>query len=104
MASEDTDKSATPNDSVADVISPAKRKKLQTYFQYGTEKREAEDFDYAHSMFSQCLIGDPANIVYLEALLENLNKKHASKKKKAKVRSHRGPFKKRTPPRSGRKR
>ena len=62
-------------DAAPSNISPAKRKKLQTYFQYGTDKRESGDHDYAHSMFSQCFVGDPANLVYLEAVLENLNAK-----------------------------
>ena len=75
-------------------ISPAKRKKLQTYFQYGIDKRKTGDHDYAHTMFSQCFVGDPANLVYLEALLENLSTKFAGKKKKSKIRSSRNAFKK----------
>ena len=75
-------------------LSAAARRKLQTWFQYGTEKRKSHDHDYAHTMFAQCVARDPSNLVYVEALLENLQTKYAANKRKCKVRGNRGTFKK----------
>jgi tetratricopeptide (TPR) repeat protein len=75
-------------------IPPALRKQLQRWFEYGTQKRKDKDHDYAHAMFAQCVAADPANLVYVEALLGNLLAKYEGKKKKARVRSSRQAFKK----------
>ncbi len=76
-------------------MAPGIRKRLQKYFEYGTQKNAEGDYDYAHAMFAQCVNFDPANLVYVEALIGNLTKKYEGKnKRKAKVRGNRGPFKK----------
>ena len=64
-------------------ISPTLRKRLQKYYGYGTQKQKEGDYDYAHAMFSQCVVADPANLLYVESMLNNLIAKYRGKKKKA---------------------
>ncbi len=75
-------------------ISPTLRKRLQKYYTYGTQKQKEGDYDYAHAMFSQCVVADPANILYVESMLNNLLSKYRGKKRKTKVRASRTNFKK----------
>ena len=42
---------------------------------------EKYDFDYVYSFLVQCVLHDPANIVYLEAFLENLHRKYNNNKR-----------------------
>ena len=37
--------------------------------------------DYAHELFSQCVIADPGNVVYTQTCMANLIQKHGEKKK-----------------------
>jgi tetratricopeptide (TPR) repeat protein len=76
------------------LISPTLRKRLQKYFGFGTQKQKEGDYDYAHAMFGQCVVADPANSVYVESMLNNLIAKYRGQKKKPKVRSNRSHFKK----------
>src|SRR5690348_15646652 len=52
------------------------QQRLVESFQQGSRLSSRKDFDYAHSMFSECVIGDPGNRTYVEAMLENLREKH----------------------------
>lgn len=67
-------------------VSPTQRQRLQTYYERG--RRLSTDvknpnYDEAHALFAVCVGGDPGNHVYVEALLENLDRKyHGSKKGK----------------------
>ncbi len=63
-------------------ISPQLREKLQQIYAHGNKQMLIGSFDYANDMFTQCLIGDPGNIVYFKTFLANLKKKHGDKKKK----------------------
>lgn len=90
---DDTSPSSETN-SLDKPLSAAVRKRLQKYFEYGQDKQAKKDHDYAHSMYAQCVVADPANLVYVEAMLNNLTEKHKPKKKKAKIRSSRNAFKK----------
>ena len=63
-------------------ISPAKRARLQQCFEYGNQKMQIGDHDYATEMFAQCVCGDPSNILYMQAFIANLRVKYKNKRKK----------------------
>ncbi len=60
-------------------LSPAERSRLTQCFQHGTQS-VAKNIDYAIEMFSQCVVGDMANAIYLQTLLGALRQKHGVKK------------------------
>lgn len=60
-------------------LSPAERSRLSQCFQRGNQNA-ATNLDYAIEMFSQCVLGDPGNAIYLQSLLAVLKKKHGAKK------------------------
>ena len=70
-------------ESAPDTMSPAKRKRLQQCFERANElaHRGKPDFDYAHDLYSQAVVNDPGNLVYVEAMLDNLQKKYKNNKK-----------------------
>ena len=74
------------------------RKRLQQCFERGQElaKRETADHDYAHTMFAECVLNDPSNLEYVEAMFENLQRKYKNNKKGARIKGFggRGSFKK----------
>lgn len=67
----------------ATIISPAQRQRLQKCFEQGRQlsTREKPGYDYAHTLFSECVVADPGNLLYVEALLDNLVRKHHGNKK-----------------------
>jgi tetratricopeptide (TPR) repeat protein len=60
-------------------LTPAERSRLTQCFQHGTQS-VAKNVDYAIEMFSACVVGDPANPIYLQNLLGTLRLKFAGKK------------------------
>ncbi len=62
-------------------ISAATRKRLQQLFQRANGLMAKGDHDYAHELFSQCVIADPGNVGYTQSCLANLLQKHQGKKK-----------------------
>jgi len=66
-----------------DLMSPGKRKKLQQCFERANElaHKDKPDFDYAHDLYSQAVLNDPGNLVYVEAMLDNLQRKYKNNKK-----------------------
>ena len=44
-------------------------------------EQENYDFDYAHTLFQECVTRDSANIVYLEAFFDNLQRKYKNNKR-----------------------
>ena len=78
-----------------DTVSPSLRKQLNQLFQYGVDKQKLGDFDYAHSMYSQCATRDPHNLEYVDAMFENLKALHeGTPRKKLRVKENRAKFKK----------
>ncbi len=75
--------STTPQVQQGPVISPAIRRRIQSWYQHGREKAHAGSHDYATDMFVQCVEGDPANLEYLNSFLHNLHKKYNDNKKGA---------------------
>ena len=66
MASDDTSSPAEqPQPSGRDPITPAKRKRLQQCFEHAGKQMSQDNHDYATELFAQCVIGDPANPLYL---------------------------------------
>lgn len=66
-------------------LAPAVRRRLQALFEHGTKTSGTGNFDYANEMYTQCVIGDPSNPIYVKALLANLSKKYGNNKKGAKL-------------------
>lgn len=64
-------------------VSPALRKRLQQLFDHATQMmgKQKYDYDYAHSLLGECCKRDPANLVYVEKMLDNLDLKFKGKKK-----------------------
>ncbi len=75
-------------------LAPAVRQRLQKVFEHGRRCVEKGDHDYANQLLSQCVAEDPANLIYLQSFLANLQKKYGDNKKGArfsglKIKSHR---------------
>jgi tetratricopeptide (TPR) repeat protein len=81
------DSSVNPADA---PLSPAVRNRLQKLFEHATANAEKSAYDYAHELFTQCVAGDPANFVYLQAMLANLQKKYHNNKKGGKLAGLKG--------------
>ena len=81
MAKESADNLA--ESTATDTMSPSKRKRLQQCFERANElaNKDKPDFDYAHDLYSQAVVNDPGNLVYVEAMLSNLQKKFKNNKK-----------------------
>ena len=71
--------SAPPVPSGPPAVSEAERKRLQKCFLAG-EQKAAGNVDYAIEMFATCVLGDPANPLYLQSFFAVLKKKFAGKK------------------------
>lgn len=68
-------------------IPPAKRRRLQQCFEHGSKNSSQGNFDYATDMFTQCVIGDPANPIYTKSFLDNLFRKYENNKKGSRMAS-----------------
>ena len=64
-------------------IPPGKRRRLQQCFEHGSGSAAKGGFDYAVDMFTQCVIGDPANQLYVQSFLKTLYQKYNNNKKGA---------------------
>ncbi|HEV3007099.1 MAG TPA: hypothetical protein VGX78_21690 [Pirellulales bacterium] len=71
-------------------IPPAKRRMLQQCFEHGSRSMAKGDFNYAEQMFTQCVVGDPSNPIYVENFIGNLHRKYNNNKTGAKLASMRG--------------
>ena len=69
------------SDSGLPAVTPMMRKRLQQLFERANRLMGQADHDYAHELFSQCVIADPGNVVYTQTCLANLIQKHGGKKK-----------------------
>lgn len=64
-------------------ISPAARARLQQCFEFGNQKMQLGQHEPATQMFSQCVQGDPANLIYMNSFIANLRLQHGGQKKKS---------------------
>ncbi|MAD80905.1 MAG: tetratricopeptide repeat protein [Pirellulaceae bacterium] len=78
-------KPANEDDGEPKAITPHLRRRLHECFERASKlmKQDSYDFDYAHTMFGECVSRDPENLVYLEALFENLRRKYKNNKRGA---------------------
>jgi tetratricopeptide (TPR) repeat protein len=67
---------------VREPLTPAKQKRLDKLLEAAQQKASGEkpDYDYATDLLSQCVLGNPANIFYVKAYVENLQKKYNNNK------------------------
>ena len=63
----------------------AKKKRLQKSFSHANKQAAQGNFDYANDMFTQCVVGAPENVPYLQGFLANLRKKYDNNKKGSKL-------------------
>ena len=91
MADQTSEPVPAPSD---DPLPPNIRRRIQTMFGHGQKKFQEGECDYAHDMFSQCVAKDPGNLVYVEAMFDNLIKKFDKNKKGGRQKGNRGAFKK----------
>ncbi len=80
MSAQQPDKSSR---SGPPAVSPAVRQRLQAVFERARQSAEKADYDYAHDLLAQCLMDDPANLIYLQHFLGNLAQKYGNNKKGA---------------------
>jgi tetratricopeptide (TPR) repeat protein len=66
-------------------LTPAKRKRLQKAFEHGSKQMAQGNFDYACEMFEQCVLGDPANLIYVQNYVGNLQRKYDNNKTGSKL-------------------
>ncbi|TWU20812.1 tetratricopeptide repeat protein [Bythopirellula polymerisocia] len=66
-------------------LSPASRQRLQKVFEHGQRCAEKNDYDYATQLFTQCVVEDPGNVVYLQSFFANLQKKYGNNKSGARM-------------------
>ncbi len=64
-------------------VAPAMRARLQKCFEYGNQKMQLGDHNYATEMFVQCVCGDPSNLLYMNSFIANLRLKFGGQKKKS---------------------
>ena len=83
------------------LVSPPLRHKLQRCYEHGMKLvREAGgkpyDCEYAHTMFLECVVSEPGNLLFVDAFLDNLHLKYEHNLRGARFwwRGRRGPFKK----------
>jgi tetratricopeptide (TPR) repeat protein len=57
-------------------LSPASRQRLQKVFEHAQRCAEKDDFEYATQLFTQCVVDDPSNVIYLQHFFTNLYKKY----------------------------
>lgn len=62
-------------------LTAAARQRLQKVFEHAQRCVDKQDFDYANKLFTQCVVEDPCNLVYLQNFMLNLQKKYEDNKK-----------------------
>jgi tetratricopeptide (TPR) repeat protein len=72
----------------SNLISPGLRRRLHQCYLNGVKlvAQEKYDCDEANRMFIECIVNDPGNLLYVEAFLDNLQRKYGNHKKRARFR------------------
>ncbi|HEY4312087.1 MAG TPA: tetratricopeptide repeat protein [Pirellulales bacterium] len=71
-------------------VSRQMRGRLQACFEHGSKSASKGNYDYATEMFTQCVQGDPGNLLYVQNFLNNLQKKYGNNKKGSKLAGLKG--------------
>lgn len=84
----------TPRLTSSQPVTAAVRHRLQKLYEHAQRCLDKGDHDYANQLLAQCVSEDPANLIYLQSFLANLQKKYNDNKKGAKfaglkLKSHR---------------
>jgi len=68
-----------------DVMSPEEGRRLQERYEQAVEltKLSKYDFDRVHALLAECVVNDPGNVQFAQAMFENLGRKHANDKDEA---------------------
>jgi len=77
--------SEEPKQPARQPLTPAKRKRLQQCFEHASKQMSQENYDYATELLSQCVLGDPSNLGYVQSFLGNLQKKYNNNKMGSKL-------------------
>ncbi len=87
MPPEDTPAPPTDQSQPAarEPLSTAKQKRLQQCFSHASKQMAQENYDYATTLFAQCVEGDPSNLSYVQSFLANLQKKYNNNKTGSKL-------------------
>lgn len=83
MATEEKSSQGEDNGQTLPPMTPAKRKRFQQMFEHANVQMRQENFDYATTLFSQAVLGDPGNPMYVQGFLANLKQKYNNNKKGA---------------------
>jgi tetratricopeptide (TPR) repeat protein len=80
------------------VITPDQRRQLQASFERANQivGQGKYDLDQVNKLYTQCIIADPGNLLYVDAFLQNLERKYPRQRSGARLRvfSGKGAFKK----------
>src|SRR5687768_4298859 len=71
-------------------ISPAKRRMLQQWYESASKASASGNWDYATENLTNCVVEDPANRMYVQSFLGNLQKKFNNDKKGSKLAGIKG--------------
>lgn len=74
----------------SETLSLAMQHRLHKLFEHATKDAGKNDYDYANDLFTQCVSGNPSNLVYLQGFLANLQKKYSNNKKGGKFAGIKG--------------
>lgn len=77
-----------PSKQIASLLPPlptAVRQRLQSAFDHAQRCFEKGEYDYASDLYTQCVIDDPGNLIYLQHFLTNLSQKYAGNKRGARL-------------------
>ena len=66
-------------------LTPAKRKRLQKLFEHASKQMAQESHDYATELFTECVLGDPSNLIYVQNYIGNLQRKYNNNKTGSKL-------------------
>jgi tetratricopeptide (TPR) repeat protein len=69
-------------------ISPVLRRRLQQCYEHGVKlmQQDKPDRDYTHSILVECVLNDPGNLQYVEAMLTNLQLKYRNNRRGALIK------------------
>jgi tetratricopeptide (TPR) repeat protein len=82
MSSQENTSPTTPDEGrFPQPPTPAQRKRLQKCYEHANLQMRQENYDYATELFTQCVLGDPGNLLYVQGFLGNLKQKYNNNKK-----------------------
>ncbi len=65
-----------PTGNTREPLPPAKRRRLQQMFEHASKAAEANNYEYAFKLFTDCVTGDPGNRIYVQQFLSTLSRKY----------------------------